>query len=91
MVRELVQVWWNEKGDGNIKVNEIVAIAADSDLAIQDKWFDHNDKTQVTKAGKLMRKVLDRHFSVDTPDGRKLVQLIIGGVKHSYRLKVKNS
>jgi hypothetical protein len=91
MVRELVQVWWNEKGDGNIKVNEIVTIAADSDLAIQDKWFDHNEKTQVTKAGKLMRKVLDRHFSVDTPEGRKLVQLIVGGVKHSYRLKVKNS
>ena len=36
-----------------------------------------------------MRKILERHFSVDTPDGRKLVQLILGGVKHTYRLKVK--
>lgn len=89
MVRELVQLWWNEKADGNVKVNEIVALAADADLNIQDKWFDHNEKTQVSKAGKLMRKVLDRHFSVDTPEGRKLVQLILGGVKHSYRLKEK--
>ena len=54
-----------------------------------DKWFDHNEKTRVSKAGKLMRKILERHFSVDTPDGRKLVQLILGGVKHTYRLKVK--
>jgi hypothetical protein len=89
MVRELIQVWWNENSDGNLKVTEIVALAAEFDLSIQDKWFDHNEKTQVSKAGKLMRKVLERHFSLDTPEGRKLVQLIQGGVKHTYRLKVK--
>ena len=90
MVRELIQTWWNEKADGNVKVTEIVALASAADLSIEDKWFDHNEKTRVSKAGKLMRKILERHFSVDTPDGRKLVQLILGGVKHSYRLKEKS-
>ena len=90
MVRELIQTWWNENADGNVKVTEIVALASAADLSIEDKWFDHNEKTRVSKAGKLMRKILERHFSVDTPDGRKLVQLILGGVKHSYRLKEKS-
>ena len=67
-----------------------VALASAADLSIEDKWFDHNEKTRVSKAGKLMRKILERHFSVDTPEGRILVQLILGGVKHSYRLKEKS-
>jgi hypothetical protein len=89
LVRELIQEWWIQKENANLKVTEIVQLATAADLDIQDKWFDLKEKTQVSKAGKIIRKVVDRHFSVDVPEGRKVVQLILGGVKHTYRLKEK--
>lgn len=89
-IRELIQELYKVKQSANFTVTELVEVAASAELDIQDKWFDLNQKTQVSKAGKLVRKVLDRHFSVDFPGGRKIVQLITGGVKHTYRLKEKS-
>jgi hypothetical protein len=89
-IRELIQELYKVKESANFTVTELVEVAASADLDIQDKWFDLNQKTQVSKAGKLVRKVLERHFSVDVPGGRKIVQLITGGVKHTYRLKEKS-
>lgn len=88
--RDLIQEWWNVKQNANLKVTEIVSLAELADLDIQNTWFDLNQKTKVSKAGKQIRKILDRTYLVETPQGPIRVQLIAGGVKSTYRLKEKS-
>jgi len=88
-VRDLIQEWWKTNQNANLTATQIVEIANDADLDIQDKWFDIKPRAQVSNAGKLLKSLLDRHFTIETPSGRKNIQLILGGTKHTYRLKEK--
>lgn len=88
-VRELIQEWWMKNQNANLTATQIVEIANAADLDIQDKWFDIKPRAQVSNAGKLLKSLLDRHFTIETPSGRKNIQLILGGTKHTYRLKEK--
>jgi hypothetical protein len=88
-VRELIQEWWRKNQNANLTATQIVEIANIADLDIQDKWFDIKPRAQVSNAGKLLKSLLDRHFTIETPSGRKNIQLILGGTKHTYRLKEK--
>lgn len=88
-VRELIQEWWRKNQNANLTATQIVEIASAADLDIQDKWFDIKPRAQVSNAGKLLKSLLDRHFTIETPSGRKNIQLILGGTKHTYRLKEK--
>ena len=88
-VRELIQEWWRKNQNANLTATQIVEIANVADLDIQDKWFDIKPRAQVSNAGKLLKSLLDRHFTIETPSGRKNIQLILGGTKHTYRLKEK--
>ena len=88
-VRELIQEWWRKNQNANLTATQIVEIASVADLDIQDKWFDIKPRAQVSNAGKLLKSLLDRHFTIETPSGRKNIQLILGGTKHTYRLKEK--
>jgi hypothetical protein len=88
-VRDLIQEWWKTNQNANLTATQIVEIANVADLDIQDKWFDIKPRAQVSNAGKLLKSLLDRHFTIETPSGRKNIQLILGGTKHTYRLKEK--
>jgi len=88
-VRDLIQEWWKTNQNANLTATQIVEIASVADLDIQDKWFDIKPRAQVSNAGKLLKSLLDRHFTIETPSGRKNIQLILGGTKHTYRLKEK--
>lgn len=88
-VRDLIQEWWKTNQNANLTATQIVEIANVADLDIQDKWFDIKPRAQVSNAGKLLKSLQDRHFTIETPSGRKNIQLILGGTKHTYRLKEK--
>jgi hypothetical protein len=88
-VRDLIQEWWKTNQNANLTATQIVEIANVADLDIQDKWFDIKPRAQVSNAGKLLKSLLDRHFTIETPSGRKNIQLILGGTKSTYRLKEK--
>jgi hypothetical protein len=88
-VRDLIQEWWKTNQNANLTATQIVEIANVADLDIQDKWFDIKPRAQVSNAGKLLKSLLDRHFTIETPTGRKNIQLILGGTKSTYRLKEK--
>jgi hypothetical protein len=88
--RELMQALWKEYCDDNIRLKEIVAIADHDGLDIQDHWFDMNDRAQSTKAGKYMKTLIDRFFTIENDVERFTVQLTVGSTRGTYRLKPKD-
>ena len=75
-----------ERGDLDLRPPATVAAAARRGLELRAEYGRGGTAVGVARARDLGNR---RTLTIETPSGRKIIKLILGGTKHTYRLKEK--
>jgi hypothetical protein len=64
-------------------------MATSADLEILERWGEGSERSQSTRAGKFLKTLNERMFTITVDGEEKIVQLLPGEPRNTTRLKVK--
>ena len=84
-----VQEWFDSYGSKEVYAKQLVQMAISADLEILERWGEGSERSQSTRAGKFLKTLNERMFTIDIDGEEQVVQLLPGDPRNTTRLKIK--
>ena len=84
-----VHEWFDSYGTKEVYAKQLVQMATSADLEILERWGEGSERSQSTRAGKFLKTLNERMFTITVDGEEKIVQLLPGEPRNTTRLKVK--
>jgi hypothetical protein len=84
-----VQEWFESFGTKEVYAKQLVQMAIAADLEILERWGEGSERSQSTRAGKFLKTLNERMFTIVVEGEEQVVQLLPGEPRNTTRLKVK--
>lgn len=84
-----VQEWFESFGTKEVYAKQLVQMAIAADLEILERWGEGSERSQSTRAGKFLKTLNERMFTIVVEGEEHVVQLLPGEPRNTTRLKIK--
>jgi Primase C terminal 2 (PriCT-2) len=88
-VIDFVQEWFDSFGTKEVYAKQLVQMATSADLEILERWGEGSERSQSTRAGKFLKTLNERMFTITIDGEEQVVQLLPGEPRNTTRLKIK--